>query len=556
MTAVTKTSAVGFAILAACSNAPSSGPVIPPTNVSCTSPAIVNLAVGEGVVLDPAATANCVQIPPSASGTTEHIVVTVATNGNEAANGISSSYSVSGGAATAADIAEAPMPDPVIGGFGKPTSAEAFHARIRAWDRELSKMLGTRVLPAPPRGPVLAPPTVGSSRNFFVCSSTTCSGFVTVTATAKFVGTKSAIYLDNAAPSGGFTQADIDNVGALFENPTYGLHKIDTTAFGAESDLDGNGVVVVLLTPRVNKLSTDCSTSVIAGFFLGLDLVSDPHSNNGEVFYSMVPDPNSTTCNIPTSFATQLLPVTFIHEFQHMISFNQHVLIRGGTSEDTWLNEGLSHFAEELGGRQIDNSECTGNPKSCLSQYVSDNIGNAYNYLLNPEATFLIEPGNSTGTLEERGANWLFVRWFLDQFSVDTVLGTDMTRQLEATNSNGFANVAARSGVSFPTLVTEWQLANFLEGDTQFIQDATTERFRYKTWNLRGIYTNNPQSFPKPYPLTPALITTSVVHSGTLRGGSGLHLRVQRAPGDVAFNFSLQVASATVQPRIGVVRVK
>jgi hypothetical protein len=237
-----------------------------------------------------------------------------------------------------------------------------------------------------------------------------------------------------------------------------------------------------------------------------------------------------------------------------MISFNQHVLIRGGTSEDTWLNEGLSHFAEELGGRQIDNIECTNN--SCLSQYVSDNVGNAYNYLLNPEATFLIEPGNSTGTLEERGANWLFVRWFLDQFSVDTVLGTDMTRQLEATNSNGFANVAARSGVSFPTLVTEWQLANFLEGDTQFIQDATTERFRYKTWNLRGIYTNNPQIFPKPYPLTPALITTSVVHSGTLRGGSGLHLRVQRAPGDVAFNFSLQVASATVQPRIGVVRVK
>jgi hypothetical protein len=554
ITAAVKASALGFVMLAACSSGPTSGPVIPPTNVSCAAPAVANLAVGQGIVLDPAATANCVQIPASTSGTTEHILVTVATNGTEAANGISSSYSVSGGAATAADVAESPLPDPVIGGFGKTTTAAAFHARIRAWDRELSRMIGTRVLPAPPVARVITPPTVGSSRNFFVCSSATCGGFVSVTATAKFVGTKSAIYLDNAAPTGGFTQADIDNVGALFENPTYGLHKIDTTAFGAESDLDSNGVVVVLLTPRVNKLSTDCSTSVIAGFFLGLDLVTDPHSNNGEVFYSMVPDPNSTSCAISKAFATDLLPVTFIHEFQHMISFNQHVLIRGGLSEDTWLNEGLSHFAEELGGRQIDNTQCVNS--SCLTQYVSDNANNAYNYLNNPEATFLIEPGNSTGTLEERGANWLFVRWFLDQFAIDTVLGTDMTRQLDQTNSHGFANVAALSGQDFPTLVTEWQLANFLEGDTQFVQDATTALFRYKTWNFRGIFSNPLNNFPKPYPLTPTLVTSSIIHSGTLRGGSGFHMRVQRAPADTAFNLKLQVTSATVQPRIGVVRVK
>ena len=551
--AAAKLSVLGFLVVAACNSGPDSGPInIPPGSVSCPSPAIVNLAVGEGVVLDPAASGNCVQIPPSLGGTTEHIVVTVATNGNETQNGVSSSFSLTAGTAVAASVAEPPLPDPIIGGFGAPTTAAAFHARIRAWDRELSKEMGTRVLTAPPVARVITPPTVGSARSFFVCSTATCANFVTVTATAKFVGTKSAIYLDNAAPSGGFTQTDIDNVGALFENPTYGLHKLDTTAFGAESDLDSNGVVVVLLTPRVNKLSTDCTQSVIAGFFLGLDLVNDPHSNDGEVFYSLVPDPTNSACAIPKSFATDLLPVTFIHEFQHMISFNQHVLIRGGSSEDTWLNEGLSHFAEELGGRQIDNSECVNN--SCLSQFVSDNISDAYAYLNNPEATFLIEPGTSTGTLAERGANWLFVRWFLDQFSVDTVLGTDMTRLLVQTNSNGFANVAARAGVDFPTLVTQWQLANFLEGSTTFVQDASTARFRYKTWNLRGIYTAN--SFPKPYPLTPTLVTTSISHSGTLRGGSGYHVRVQRAPADTAFNLRLQVGSTTVQPRIGVVRVQ
>ena len=39
------------------------------------------------------------------------------------------------------------------------------------------------------------------------------------------------------------------------------------------------------------------------------------------------------------------------HEFQHLISFNQHVLLRpGGDSEVSWLNEGMSHVTEDLVG--------------------------------------------------------------------------------------------------------------------------------------------------------------------------------------------------------------
>ena len=41
-----------------------------------------------------------------------------------------------------------------------------------------------------------------------------------------------------------------------------------------------------------------------------------------------------------------------------MISFNQHVLVRDGDAEDTWLNEGLSHYAEELGGRVVPDDLC------------------------------------------------------------------------------------------------------------------------------------------------------------------------------------------------------
>src|SRR5262249_44450926 len=157
----------------------------------------------------------------------------------------------------------------------------------------------------------------------------------------------------------------------------------------------------------------------ILGYFFGLDLLpSQQHSNDGEVFYGLVPDPGNSSCDISKDFATDFLPPTFIHEFQHMISFNQHVVMRQGVSEITWLNEGLSHFAEELGGRLIPDAECQPAFTTCRTQFLGGDVENAYDYLNDPESSFLIEPGNSTGTLAERGANWLFVRWLADHFAL------------------------------------------------------------------------------------------------------------------------------------------
>jgi len=553
--------AVTLASLAACSSG-SNGPATPPT-VSCATPAMVDLAPGQSVILDPTATGGCIQFPDPAGTPSAHLVVAVATNGQETPDGISTSYSLTGGEAVAA--APAPMDVPSVGGFRRPGTAEAFHSHLRAMDRDLARAMGTGVIAAAP--PVRrVPPILGGQRTFNVCANTNCNSFVSVTATAKYVGPNAAIYLDNAAPSGGYDQSDIDAAGALFENPTYGLHVLDTTAFGPESDVDGNGVVVILLTPKVNKLSGNCSQGIIAGFFLGLDLTSGTGSNNGEVFYSMVPDPNNTTgtCPLSKADASYLLPVTFIHEFQHMISFNQHVLQRGSLfTEDTWLNEGLSHFAEELGGRQIDESACPTPPgfpndtlSKCLQQYASGDIYNAYDYLVDPTATYLIEPGSSTGTLVERGANWLFVRWMVDQFATDSVLGNAFTQQLVMTADHGVTNVENRTGTTFSILVPQWQIANFTEGDTNFVQTPATSRFRYKTWNLRKIYSSNPNSFLRPYPLVPPVMTTGINRSGTLLAGSGLHVIVLRSAADTAANIRLTTGNAAAAARFGVVRLQ
>jgi len=541
--------ALTLATLAACGVGSGNGPT---PSLSCANPAPITLAVGQSVILDPVASGGCIQIPDPGNGASAHLVVAVATNGQETSTGINTSYSLLAGNAVAA--APAPMQVPPVGGFRKPGTAEAFHIHLRQMERGLVRAMGTEVLPlAPPIAK--APPVLGSTRSFNVCGNTNCSSFVSVTATAKYVGPNAAIYLDNLAPANGYDSTDIANAGALFENPVYGLHVIDTTAFGAESDLDGNGVVIILLTPKVNALSGSCTSSVIAGFFYAGDLTTQTGSNHGEIFYSMVPDPSSATCPIPKAFASQLLPVTFIHEFQHMISFNQHALVRNcGCTEDIWLNEGLSHFAEELGGRQIDNSACTNN--SCLDQYARGDLQNAYDYLSDPESNYLVEPETSTGTLAERGANWLFVRWLVDQFAADSILGTSFTRQLVGTADFGVTNVENRTGTAFSILVPEWQIANFTEGDTTFVQTAATSRFRYKTWNLRRIFTLNPGYFPQPYPLVPPVMTSTFNRSGTLLAGSGVHLIVLRSAGDTAANLRLTTGNATAQARFGVVRLQ
>src|SRR5690606_7844856 len=126
---------------------------------------------------------------------------------------------------------------------------------------------------------VAVPPTVGSQRDSQVCADTNCGGFVTVRATASYVGSKSAIYLDDTVPAGGLDSAEIATVGALFDQEIYA---IDTTACGRESAVDGNGVVAVLLSDAVNAVSPDCQQTgaVIVGYVFGLDLlIGEPNSN-------------------------------------------------------------------------------------------------------------------------------------------------------------------------------------------------------------------------------------------------------------------------------------
>jgi hypothetical protein len=524
----------------------------------CSAASTRVLAVGEHQILDPSTQGACVRLPAAGSQGAEHLYIPLATAGQESPNGISAPYLLSG--VSSATVSAPVLPSPVLSAFRRPLAPQTFHSLLRARERALAGD-GSRALFS--EGGIKVgggpPPQVGHQRSFNVCSSSSCDDFVQTTATARSVGARVAIYVDDAAPAGGYSVTDLDRVRTLFDQF---LYPIDTTAFGRESDVDANDVVIVLLTQLVNALSPDCNSTgrVILGYFFGADLLprssDNPGSNEAEVFYGLVPDPTNPLCSISTDEANSRLPATFIHEFQHMISFSQHVLVRGGTAEDTWLNEGLSHFAEELGGRQVPDVECPSSA-SCAEEFLGQgNLLNAFEYLASPEEFFLIEPENSTGKLEERGANWLFVRWLADHFAADTTLGTDLTHALVATNQLGSTNVTARTGVDFSTLVGEWQLTNYLDDLTGFSVPAS--RLRYKSWNFRLAASTKGVAFP----LVPDSTSgTDYGHSGTLRAGSGRHVRVVQPAGAASVDLRLTGATGgslpgSIAPRIALVRIR
>ena len=553
-------------VLAACGGDGGTAPP-PTTNANCSAPATVTLSVGQYQVVNPAGSGGCIRLPAPGAGGAQYLLAVISGAGQVTQTGVSGPYALrvaAAGALTASAQASSPGP-----AAAAPVQREdgglpfQFHQMLRERERQLAADAGNR-LPAARSAAQLVPPTVGSERQFKVCKNLKCDSFDSVTAVARVVDQKTAIYLDKVVPTAdSLTQSDLDDLARTFNTYHY---PIDVNAFGGESDKDANGVVFILLTDAVNALTPDCTNGRILGYFYGGDLLDIANSNKGEVFYAMVPAPATPTCTAAGRKATlDRLKPTLIHEFQHMISFNQHVLVRNSTvGETTWLNEGLSHYAESLGGRLIPNNECVGF-SSCRSQYTSGDLFDAWDYLVRTDTTFLVIPNSSNGTLPERGAGWLFVQWLADQFGTDSV-GSNVTRSLVQTQLNGAANVVTVTGQDFPISVGEWLLAVYTDDLPAF--PTLSPRLTYKSWGFRKVFADNcctsGAPFGTPFPIEPVQVQASgfpFLRTGTLRGGSGLHFMVAQEAASPAFDLLLsRTASgppvdATLESRIAIVRL-
>ena len=546
---------------AACSG-DSTGPA--PTCSSALASQLT-LAIGAYSSIDPASDGGCVTFPANASvDSAEYLLVAQSAAGTF---GQSSPFALRAAMPSPAPMAVAPL---LAEPTAPPSPAVRFDGMLRRLGREHAaraaaaasrRLPGTALRPSPP---VAAPPALGSLRRFTVCANETSCGaaadFKTVGARVLAVGAHVAIYVDTLAPAGGLNSADVDTLRQVFDTLLYPL---DSANFGAVSDLDANGVVIALMTPVVNSLTTKaaCSASggaYIAGFFFPADL--DPsapafQTNSGEIFYSIVADPNATlSCAHSATAIKTGTPGTFVHEFQHMINYAQHTLIHtGSTPEEGWLDEGLSKYAEELTARRYLQAGDMGT----WNRLVGNDVFDAYQYLRATGASpLLIEVDQ--GTLAEVGASWLFTRYLVDQY------GAALPGRLVQTTLAGAANVAAQTGHGFDTTVTRWALSNWVSDLPGFATppELSDTSWHFRTRTFASLHQQNPNTFPFAYPLVPTVSAGSAVSlSGTLRSGSGVYGRALQAPGAPAFTllFSGSGAGAlpaAVVPRLTVIRIR
>lgn len=529
------------------------GPAVP-----CSQPIPVSLPVGGLRVIDPSQ-GSCVELS-GGEAAEEYLVVGYSGAGQVTTSGISGGFEMKAGRATATPATlESSLMDGVLGTGSRPRTAEAFHQMLRQREAALAASGAASLSPgSSPR--LLGPPVVGQQEQFGACATLACDKTTPFTATARVVGQRGVIWVDNVQSPGAeiLTLSDLQGFSALFDDY---LYPIDTTAFGVTSDIDGNQRVDIVITERVNQLTTNCATGSVVGYFFGGDLLAThPGSNQREVFFAFAPRPAVGNCAAVTrTRALKSLPPVLIHELQHMISFNERVLRRGRSDEVSWLNEGLSQFAEDLGQFLIPDSRCPSS-SSCFSQFGSGNLRNAYDFMTNPEDNFLVSPRENGPTLPSRGASWLFVRWLADHFASDTLRGTSLTRALTSGAATGADNISTATGVPFATLVGEWLSALWVD-DLPGAPQAG--RLRYRTWNFRRTFAvNSPDIFPKPFPLEPRIVSSAGYSgSGTLRAGSGRFLRIPMEAGAGPMQVRLTGAgggasSGSLVTRLAVVRTK
>jgi hypothetical protein len=418
------------------------------------------------------------------------------------------------------------------------------------------------------RRTVAAVPALGSQRAFQVLSKFDGSAFKRITARARYVGAHIVLYVDVDQPPGAFTDAELRTFGDLFDRTLYDL---DVRAFGSESDIDGNGRVLFVLTPVVNALTSasECaSAGFITGFQYGVDLFpSQPNSNRGEVFYSLVPDVGGTrSCEHTKADVERTVPATFVHEFQHMISFGQHVLARGASSEALWLNEGLSHIAEELAGKVYEARFPPPTGRTDPAQlfpdsaqgYLTPNMRNAQRFLETPGSTS-VTAITGGGSLAERGGSWLFLRWLGDQKG-ESIYGT-----LVQTGRTGVANVEDKANETFAGLFGDFTTAIYTDSIPGVPRSRIPTRLRFTSRTLRPIFKRfsdlDQTGKTPPFPFTPALLVAGQTATGTMLQGSMAYHQLSTAPNEssVSLRFSradLSAFAADDQMQIGIFRLR
>jgi hypothetical protein len=263
--------------------------------------------------------------------------------------------------------------------------------------------------------------------------SVDCQGIHDITSVVRAVGENFGV-VEDIEVAGLVTPAQYASLLKVLDDIVY---PVDTVYFGSPADLDDNGIVWVMFSPVVNRVTPRDSPTRISGFFNPSDLSDSSTcagSNEAELLYVLAADPTGRFSDpVPSIFATKRAVTVTAHELEHLIVAQQRVTIGNGTFadlEEPWLSEGLAHTAETAVGfmsaglypQENLNFFALTSDRHVFDAHHFANLRRAGFYLMDTNGTPAL--GNESGfdpggvsSLQMRGFSWLLLRWFSDQFS-------------------------------------------------------------------------------------------------------------------------------------------
>jgi hypothetical protein len=470
----------------------------------------------------------------------------VAFHGNPDSSAIASFTVTAHGATALATASLGPSLDQTtfspVGQYHANNVQTAFDARLRQTARrELTSRIPTARAwnrQRPSFSAIPANPAIGTLVTLNANGNDPCTNPINVVSRVAAVSSLAIIVADTANPTGGFTDAEYASFATLFDTL---VSPVDIQNFGQPSDIDKNGKTVIFFTKEVNKLTPRGSNGVIGGFFFerdlfpkndSLDLQGCATSNAAEMYYSLVPDPNAQFSDARKKVDVQALtPGTLAHEFQHLINAGRRLYVNNADAfEDVWLNEGLSHIAEELlyyrvahlAPRQnITTNTIRVDPPTSINNfnsYQGDNFGRFEIFLGKPSLTS-VYAGNDS--LETRGATWNLLRYLADHRGSSDA---DTWMLLDNAKTTGQQNLSNVFGTNYMTQIRDWATSVFSDD----VAGVTDTRFLESSWNMRNIFPQlvSPSGVPlNRYPLAIVPLSDATPANLSVFAGGAAYLR-------------------------------
>jgi hypothetical protein len=313
----------------------------------------------------------------------------------------------------------------------------ASRKRVQEWATRLAR--GRKENPPSPPMPASDPPP--RHKVFHLLTSAGSledqSNYTTVNADLRAVGHFCQAYLDHDHPDPASLEPLIHDAVRTFDEEIYpkAIHFVGTAV-----DVDRDGRFTLLFTPRLARLQS--GGIPVEGFVRGSD------------FYRDVAAPFSNRCDM-LYLSTDLRPgprlrTILAHEYTHAVVFCGHVLtpyLPGlpQRAEESWLDEGLAHLAEEAHGYSWSN----------LDYRISAFLNSPERYPLVVMDYYASGRWRDPGT---RGGAYLFQRWCRG------VYGDDLPCRLAQSNLSGVDNLETATQEHFAVLFRRWSVA-LLQGD-------------------------------------------------------------------------------------------